>query len=418
MELEHLLGEQSCTCGKTHHCDIKYIRIGYGILDCLPEITAPYHNILVIADKNTFATCGTTVEEKLGASREGTLVFSDDLLIPNEQAVDAANARLTDKTDLIVGIGSGVIQDLCKYVAFYKGIRYHIIATAPSMDGYASSGAAMILGGMKVTASCRVPEAIIADVDVLKDAPMDMIQAGYGDILGKYSCLNDWKLNHIIHGEYFCQSVHDLMFDMLLSVKDLGPQLLQREPEAVKLLMEALAGAGIAMALVGNSRPASGSEHHLSHYFEITGILHGESYFPHGIDVVYSAVLTQQMRDQLLAMGKPTAIVPIAPEAREADLRRIYASAADGVIALQARMGWYEEDRMPIYQEKWDEICAVLSQSPSAQQMLAYIESVGLDMAEYYRLYTPQKLADGKLYAKDLKDRFTVLWLYYDLLAS
>ena len=88
---------------------------------------------------------------------------------------------------MIVGIGSGVIQDLCKYVSFNKNLPYFIIATAPSMDGYASKGAAMITDNMKVTYNAHVPEVIIGDVDILKNAPMDMIKSGYGDILGKFS---------------------------------------------------------------------------------------------------------------------------------------------------------------------------------------------------------------------------------------
>ena len=173
-------------------------------------------------------------------------------------------------------MGSGVIQDLCKYVSYQAKLPYYIVATAPSMDGYASKGAAMIWDNMKVTYNAHVPEVIIGDVDVLKDAPMEMIQSGYGDILGKYSCLNDWKLSRVVNGEYFCRYVYDLTYEILCKTKDLGPKLLERDAAAIETLMEALVGVGIAMAYVGNSRPASGSEHHLSHFFEVTGIMNGK----------------------------------------------------------------------------------------------------------------------------------------------
>ena len=94
---------------------------------------------------------------------------------------------------MIIGIGLGVIQDLCKYVSYNAKLPYFIVATAPSMDGYALKGAAMIMGNMKVTYNAHVPEAIIADTEILKDAPMDIIRSGYGDILGKFSCLNAWR---------------------------------------------------------------------------------------------------------------------------------------------------------------------------------------------------------------------------------
>ena len=97
------------------------------------------------------------------------------------------------------------------------------------MDGYASTGAAMILDGMKVTVSAGVPTAILADTEVLKDAPMDMIQAGYGDIVGKYSALNDWRLSQIVNGEYFCQEIYDLTFQMVHKTLKLADGLVKRE---------------------------------------------------------------------------------------------------------------------------------------------------------------------------------------------
>ena len=110
---------------------------------------------------------------------------------------------------MIVAGGSGVINDICKIVANVSNKYYVIVGTAPSMDGYASDGAAMILGGMKETVKAGLPRAIIADTEVLKDAPMEMIKAGYGDIIGKFSALCDWKLATAVNGEYFCQYIYD-----------------------------------------------------------------------------------------------------------------------------------------------------------------------------------------------------------------
>ena len=126
-----------------------------------------------------------------------------------------------------------------------------------------------------------------------------MLQSGWGDIIGKYSCLNDWKLSALINGEYFCQAVYDLVYETAKNVETLASGILQRDEQAIAALMEALVIVGIAMSFVGNSRPASGSEHHLSHYFEITGILHNEPYYPHGTDVLYSSVVTARLREIL-----------------------------------------------------------------------------------------------------------------------
>lgn len=417
MYFQQLLQPKTCSCGMEHTCTIKHVQIGYHALEKLPDFTESYRHILVVADTNTYGTCGSSVEALLGTKRMQSLVFpGDTLLVPNEAAIAVIQAQLRPETDLILGIGSGVIQDLCKYVSFEAGLPYQIIATAPSMDGYASKGAAMIIGNMKITYNAHVPEAILGDLDILKDAPMELIQSGYGDILGKFSCLNDWKLSAVVREEYFCQTIYDMTYDMLMQVKDLGPALLRRDPDAVGTLMKALVGVGIAMAFVGNSRPASGSEHHLSHFFEVTGLLNEEFYFMHGIDVVYSAVYTQRLREELLQLEQP---VPHGGHDRkrwEQDICAIYTNASKGIMELQDKLGWYAQNRLPVYEARWPEIRKVLQEVPSSKQLEAYLNSVGLDIHSFDTSYGQNKIQNAIWYAKDLKDRYSVLWLYYDLM--
>lgn len=420
MDINSLLGSRKCTCGKTHNCDIKAVLIGSGVLKEIGTLILKYRHILVVADQNTYGVCGKTVKEQIGEKLESLQIFEGEgVLIPNEEAVAAIEKKLTDKTDLIMGIGSGVIQDLCKYVSYQAKLPYQIVATAPSMDGYASVGAAMIMENMKVTYNTHVPEAIIGDTDVLRDAPMEMIQAGYGDILGKFSCLNDWKLSHVVNGEYLCEEVYQLTYDMLQKTKDLGEKLRNRDGEAIQILMEALVGVGIAMAYVGNSRPASGSEHHLSHFFEVVGILNNEPYFAHGIDVAYSAVYTQRIREKLLADVKWDENTKrennFEWEPWEEEIRRIYTGAAEGVIALQKKSGWYDVNYLEIYEEKWQEIKEVLEEVPSSEELIQYLNSVGLDLENFDRMYGQEKINNALKYGKDLKDRYSVLWMYYEL---
>ena len=97
-------------------------------------------------------------------------------------------------------------------------------------------------------------------------------------------------------------------------------------------------------------------------------------------------------------------------------MHRVYSTAADGCIALQDKVGHYSADRMAAYLEKEEEIRAILSEVPAPEEIEAMLRAVGLDMAEFYQLYDEQKLRDAILYAKDLKDRYTVLWMYWDLL--
>jgi len=415
MDIQKLLQGVDCSCGKHHSCDIRFVAIEKGAISHLTQLTEDYTSVLLVADENTFAAAGEKTVAALGSKLSKKVIFSGKtILIPNEEAVDAVNAKL-EGIDLIVGIGSGVIQDLCKYVAHTNSLPYFVVATAPSMDGYASTGAAMIMGGMKVTYSAKVPDVLLADTEVLKNAPMDMIQAGYGDIVGKYSALNDWLLSNAVNGEYLCQEIYDLTMDMVKKTLSLADGLVKRDEESVRVLMEALMVVGIAMSFAGSSRPASGSEHHLSHYFEITGIVRGEDYFPHGIDVAYSTVITAALREYIL--NTPWPEHAFRPERAEyvKEVERIYGPVAEGCIALQDKVGLYTKDTVPGYKEKETQIREILSQMPKASEIEKMLGSVGLKMDEFYALYSEKKIADAKLYAKELKDRYTVLWLYYDL---
>jgi len=416
----------NCSCGKQHSCEVGAVVIEKGAVEKLPALTAEYQHILVVCDDNTHRVCGKKVAELLGDKVETVQIYhAEGVVVPNEESIAVLEKCVTKQTDLIVGAGSGVINDLCKYVSFLKKLPYMIVATAPSMDGFASVGAAMIIGNMKITYNAHVPAAIIGDVDVLKDAPMDLIQSGYGDIIGKFSCLNDWKLSRVINEEYFCQEVYDLTYEMLMETKDLGAGLLNREEAAVETLMKALVGVGIAMAYVGNSRPASGSEHHLSHFFEVIGIMKKEPYFAHGTDVVYSAVYTQKLREELLALSKEevcrladASAAPFDWKGWEQDIRAIYDQAAEGVIALQHKLDWYSKDYSAVIKERWDKICEVMKEVPSSKVLAGYVESIGLDMDEFERVYGTEKISNALRYAKDLKDRYSVLWLYFILLAN
>ena len=415
MDINELLKGVECECGKYHTCDIDYVYIEKGAISHLKEICENYKNILIVADENTYKAAGDKTVLALADKQIKKVIFTGSkVLVPNEEAIDTVTANLTD-IDMIVGIGSGVIQDLCKYVSFYNNIPYIVVATAPSMDGYASDGAAMITNGMKVTYKAGLPRAIIADTEVLASAPIDMIKAGYGDIIGKFSALNDWKLSHCINDEYFCDWIYNLTDEQIDRTLKLASGILERNEESIKTLMEALVIIGILMSFAGSSRPASGSEHHLSHFFEITGIIDNTEYFPHGIDVAYSTLITTKIREELLSKKFPTSIYRSSETELEQNIKRIYKDSAEGCMELQNKVGNYSTDRMDIYTEKEKEIKEILDEVPSYEDIYDMLYLVGLNIDEFYSLYGKEKIGDAILYAKDLKDRYTVLWLNYDL---
>ena len=416
MDIKTLLrGNESCACGQKHTCDVHYVELGDGVLTRLAEICHGFHRIHIVSDQNTDRLAGDEVRKHLGSKVVSHTLFGKEVVIPDEVAIARIEAEMADGVDFMIGIGSGVINDLCKHLSFTHGIRYAIVATAPSMDGYASVGAALILGGMKVTLNARVPYAILAESRVLATAPTEMLQSGYGDIVGKYSCLNDWRLAALLRGEYFCRTVYDTVMEVVKATEDTAQDILSRDKDAVCRLMEGLVTVGIMMSYVGNSRPASGSEHHLSHFFEITGILNATPYYPHGIDVLYASAVTAKLREQLIAMQPPFDACRHDRTLWEKEIARIYTSASDGVIALQDKVGLYKEIDNERLAACWDAVCSILRETPDAKKMRGFVESIGLNMAEFHAFYGENVLFDAVRYAKDLKDRFTVLWLAYAL---
>ncbi len=418
MNISTLLKGKQCECGKFHSCDIGFVAIEKDAVKNLKKLCENYDNILIVADENTYNAGGEKTEATIKEKIKSRVIFSGEtVLIPNEAAIDKIKENLGG-IDLIVGIGSGVIQDLCKYVSFFEKVPYYIVATAPSMDGYASTVAAMILGGMKISHITKVPDAIIADTEILKDAPLNMIKSGYGDVWGKISALNDWKLSHILFGEAMCPYIYALTKEMLDATLPLAKKLLARDEESIKILTEALIGVGIAMAYNENSRPASGSEHHISHFFELNGIMKKQEYFPHGTDVAYSTVISCAVREKL---SKADFNVNRFEMDRDEYLRGItdaYGDVAKECIELQEKSNFYNTNRIPLYTEKEKELKEVLSEVPTKEEAISMLESIGLPMQDFYSTYAKDTINKAVIYAKDLRDRFTALWMYYDIFGT
>ena len=416
MNINEILKGVKCEkCGKTHTCPIEHVYIEKGAIKHLRELTDAYYSILLVADENTYGATECKVDNILGDKIYKRVIFTGkSVLIPDEVAIEKVNESI-EGADLIIGIGSGVIQDLCKYVSHFSKIPYMVVATAPSMDGYASTGAAMILKGMKETVSAGLPLAIVADTEILKNAPMEMIKAGYGDIIGKYSALNDWKLSNVVNNEYLCEYIYDTTFDMIEKTLNTAKGLLERDEESVGALTEALIVVGIMMSFATTSRPASGSEHHLSHFFEITGIVKNQPYFPHGIDVAYSTVVTAYLREEILKKELPSVQYSEEKDTLDSKIKELYGSVGDGCIALQERLGTYKRDRLSIYKDNEEKIREILKEMPSAKEINRMLSLVGLDINELKDLYGEEKIESAIYYAKDLKDRYTVLWLNYDI---
>lgn len=309
-----------CSCGKKHKLNINKILMGSNAISKLPCILQNFKHkkIYILSDNNTWKAAGENVFHTLKGNHfdvASTVIDrGDDILIPDEKAVGEMFMGLPADTGMIVSVGSGTLNDMAKYMSSRTNIPYTIVCTAPSMDGYASSGAPLMNGGRKISYVATLPYAIVGDTDVMKDAPMKMILAGYGDIIGKLTALADWKLSHEITGEYYCETIVKLVQKAIDKVVDTRFNLANRDEDAILYLIEALILTGVSMGLIGVSRPASGAEHMLSHYWEMAVIAAGKNPELHGIKVGIAtpiiAKILDEMKDTL-----PESVALMAPSA-------------------------------------------------------------------------------------------------------
>ena len=308
----------SCSCGKQHTVDIRSILVGLRVSAQAAAFVAGCCGskpVLVVSDNNTFAAQGRAVLESLEAAGVEALSWSyqtTGFLVPDERAVGELLLATPPNAGLIVAVGSGTLNDLSRIISARTGIPYLVVCTAPSVDGYTSTVSPLIIAGHKTTLEAVYPRAIFADPEVLRSAPAVLLQAGFGDLLGKVTALSDWELSRRLNAEYHCPTIETMVRRALDATIAGAAGVAARNPEAVTALFDALVLSGLAMGMIGNSRPASGAEHHLSHYWEMDALKNHEAHALHG-NAVGSATVAIARTYELMRDKLPTGFV--VPEA-------------------------------------------------------------------------------------------------------
>jgi len=430
-QIQDLLNKDiECSCGRTHRADIDDIIIRKGAIYTLPDLLVKYQykKIFLVADNNTYDAAGEEVEQLLKDKGFNliTHVFKrEGQLVPNENSVSEFLIHAYKDADIIIAIGTGTLNDLAKFVSYKLNIPYIIVATAPSMDGFSSVGAALIVDNLKTTYEVVPPKAIIADINILKRAPLNMISAGLGDILGKYTCLCDWELSRIINGEYYCKYVVDLVRNSIEKCTNNIEGIKNGNDMAIANLTEGLILTGIAMSFVGNSRPASGSEHHLSHFLEMMFLFKGEEAILHGTKVGIATIaivkLYQMLKGQKIDFAVSAEKVKhFNKEKWLAQINKIYQAGAPIVINMEekAQKNSLEKhkERLEIIKNKWTEIMKVIDklipEVTIIEKILKEVEApinpieVGIDAETFF---------NSLVYGKEIRNRYTILQLLWDL---
>ncbi|MCI5901105.1 MAG: sn-glycerol-1-phosphate dehydrogenase [Blautia sp.] len=274
-----------CSCGKEHRIDVTEILIEAGAVKKLEEemsegFLKEYISPLFICDTNTYQATEEILEEVY--DRGQLVVLDAEGLHADNYAVEIVVNNMDDDIDIIIAVGAGTIHDISRYIAYQCKIPFVSVPTAASVDGFVSTVAAMTFDGLKKTVPCAAPICVYADTEIFANAPGRLTASGVSDLMGKYISLADWQISNLVTGEYYCESIVEMERKALKTVKGCLRSIAAKDEDACEKLMYGLILSGLAMQMVGNSRPASGAEHHMSHLWEMSVInkpldaLHGE----------------------------------------------------------------------------------------------------------------------------------------------
>lgn len=430
MSMEKLLNMNgaACSCGKTHRFSAQVV-VGKGVIARVPELVKQYnaHKVFLLSDKNTWKAAGEKVSRLLKDSGICCIshCFDKDVLEPDEWSVGSAIMHYDSGCDLILAVGSGVINDIGKIVSAVSGKPYIIAATAPSMDGYASASSSMTRNGLKISLPSRSADVIIGDTDILCQAPLKMMKSGLGDMIAKYVSICEWRIAHLITGEYYCEEIAELIRSALKRCAENAAGLLRREEAAVQAVFEGLVIGGVAMNYAGLSRPASGVEHYISHILDMRGAEFGHPVEFHGIQCAVGTLIAVKLYERLksVAPDKEKALSYVQAfdyGAWSEQLRTFLGRSAESMIALEANEQKYSpqshKQRLEVILTNWENILQIIEQElPSSQALESLLDTIQSPKSLSQIVVDESMLPQIFRATKDIRDKYVLSRLLWDL---
>lgn len=417
-----------CQCGKDHKVILEDIRIGSGILHEIPDLVRKHGSrVFLICDRNTRKAAGDQVASIL--RQEGMLTatwcFDEEKLEPDEATAGSVMMHFDNSCDYIVVVGSGTLNDIGKLTSAVTGRPFMIVGTAPSMDGFASATSSVIRDGLKISLSTTAPVAFLADTSIMKDAPARLLQAGIGDMFAKYISICEWRISHVINDEYYCPKVAGLVRNALKRCADNAGALMKREEQAVAAVTEGLVYAGLAMAMAGVSRPASGMEHYFSHVWDMRGEEFKTPADYHGIQCGIATETCIEIYDRIRRIVPDYTVAKKYVEAFswndwKKQLKDFLGKSADAMIALEEKEQKYNIESHPArfnrIADKWDEILKIIEEEvPSLDEYRQLMEEIGLKESYEDLGHSVEETRMAFYATKDIRDKYIGSRLLWDL---
>jgi len=365
----------------------------------------------VLMDARTREAAGARVSDALaraGWRVEETVVADPPVGAPvcDDLTKDALAGRI-GAADVFVSVGGGVITDLGKWLAFDAAAPFVSFATAASMNGYTSTNVAPTVRRVKTLIRARPPIAVFASPSVIRGAPFELTSAGLGDVLAKSVSSADWKLNHLLFGDGYCDQAVGLIAEIEPLYLDEPTDVRDRSAQAIDALFEALLLTGAAMTIAGTSAPASGAEHLISHSLDMMSSLDGRPHDLHGRQVGVGTILAAELYRRVLARK--------APDWRDAPVevdRRFWGRLAGPVGEAYARKlprlaaARKQLARRDVWEGLRRELGTMLR---PAEQIRRCLAAAGAAWAAEQIGCDPPRLLAAFTHAHEIRQRFTIL---------
>lgn len=387
---------------------------------------------LVAADPNTWEAAGEQTAAMLEAAGQAWQRFEVPMPadgsdpICSDALIEEFRQALVDSGAVSgLAVGSGTINDTVKMGCHLEGQPMAVIGTAPSMNGYNSAIAAVLSDGVKTTGPCTAPRVVVADLDVMAEAPYRMICSGLGDLMSKPVSNSDWRLSARLKGTHHSPAAMEIIEHGARALEGVAEKLPERDRQATRGLLESLMLSGIAMSVAGSSSPASGGEHLISHFIDMTAYAFEKPHDFHGCQVGVGTLTTAFLYEKLQALDPDDidvdARVAALPtwEEYEPVLRERFGPLFDAVVK-HAKPGYPTPDelqaRLGQLVAEWDkvveEVRATLRTEASLEAELRAAECP----VRFAELDVDKDRARRAIaHSKDIRNRYTILHLAWEL---
>lgn len=381
----------------------------------------------LVADRNTYAALGRAAEAALADSGCDVLTIlleGDDIGVDATYVFDTMLA-LDRVPRTFLAVGSGTVTDVTRFVSHRLGREFISLPTAPSVDGYTSVGAPMVIHGVKRTVSCHGPLAVFAHLPTLCAAPRPMLAAGFGDMLAKLTSSADWEIGSLLWGERYDPEIARRGRAAAWACAHAVDSIAAAGCDGVTALMDGLIESGFCMLDFGDTLPASGNEHHTSHLWEMKLLREGRHSVLHGAKVGLAVIGSLRRYNRLAALSRPEVEALLAGaglpdrEAALAEIQAAFGPLADEVIAtdrpfLDLTPAQLEALKARILAH-WDEIHRIAAELPSADQMIAWVKQVGGPTTGRELGFGDEEIRLGLTASHHFRHRFTGAKLCYFL---